>query len=181
MSQPYLGEIRMFGGNFAPRNNAQCNGQLLSIQQNTALFSLLGTFYGGNGVQTFALPDLRGRLPINQGNGPGLTPRTIGEQSGSETVTIDQTTTPTHTHEADATTDVGNLPGPSNKAMPASPSDGTTPGTLYVVPGGPAVVPVAMATQSLPIAGGSQSHENMMPSLAITFIIALNGIFPSRN
>ncbi|MEP7008180.1 MAG: tail fiber protein [Sphingomonas bacterium] len=181
MSQPYLGEIRMFGGNFAPRNNAQCNGQLLSIQQNTALFALLGTFYGGNGVQTFALPDLRGRLPINQGNGPGLTPRVIGEQSGSETVTIDQTTTPTHNHIANATTDAGNLPGPSNKAIPASPTDGTTPGSLYVVPTGPAVVPVPMAPQSLPLAGGSQPHQNMMPSLAITFIIALNGIFPSRN
>ncbi|MEO7691028.1 MAG: tail fiber protein [Sphingomonas sp.] len=181
MSQPYLGEIRMFAGNFAPRSNAQCNGQLLSIQQNTALFSLLGTFYGGNGVQTFALPDLRGRLPINQGNGPGLTPRVIGEQSGSENVTIDQTTTPTHNHFANATTDAGNLPGPSNKAIPASPTDGTNPGALYVVPTGPAVVPVAMAPQSLPLAGGSQPHQNMMPSLAITFIIALQGIFPSRN
>ena len=180
MSQPYLGEIRMFAGNFAPRNNAQCNGQLLSIQQNTALFSLLGTFYGGNGVQTFALPDLRGRLPINQGNGPGLTPRVIGETGGSENVTIDQTTTPTHNHLANATTDIGNLPGPSNKAIPASPSDGTNPGTLYVVPPG-TVTPVAMASQSLPLAGGSQPHQNMMPSLAITFIIALNGIFPSRN
>jgi len=180
MSQPYLGEIRMFAGNFAPRNNAQCNGQLLSIAQNTALFSLLGTFYGGNGVQTFALPDLRGRLPINQGNGPGLTPRVIGEVGGTENVTIDQTTTPTHNHLANATTDIGNLPGPSNKSIPASPSDGTNPGTLYVVPPG-TVTPVAMATQSLPFAGGSQPHQNMMPSLAITFIIALQGIFPSRN
>jgi len=181
MSQPYLGEIRMFGGNFAPRQNALCAGQLLSIQQNTALFSLLGTFYGGNGVQTFQLPDLRGRLPISMGNGPGLTPRVIGEQSGSENVTIDQNTTPTHTHFVNATTDAGNLPGPSNKAIPASPTDGTNPGTLYVVPGTPPVVPVAMAPQSLAVAGGTQPHQNMMPSLCITFIIALQGIFPSRN
>ena len=170
----------MFAGNFAPRNNAQCNGQLLSIAQNTALFSLLGTFYGGNGVQTFALPDLRGRLPINQGNGPGLTPRVIGEVGGSENVTIDQTTTPTHNHIVNATTDAGNLPGPSNKSIPASPTDGTNPGTLYVAPPN-TITPVAMAPQSLPFAGGSQPHQNMQPSLAITFIIALQGIFPSRN
>ncbi|GAA0328295.1 tail fiber protein [Sphingomonas oligophenolica] len=180
MSQPYLGEIRMFGGNFAPRSNALCAGQLMSIQQNAALFSLLGTFYGGNGVQTFALPDLRGRLPINQGNGPGLTPRVIGEQAGSETVTLLQTETPMHNHIVNATTDAGNLPGPSNKAIPASPTDGTNPGSLYVVPPG-TITPVAMAAQSLPVAGGSQPHQNMMPSLCITFIIALNGIFPSRN
>jgi len=180
MSQPYLGEIRMFGGNFAPRGNALCAGQLLSIAQNTALFSLLGTFYGGNGVQTFALPDLRGRLPINQGNGPGLTPRVIGEQSGSENVTLIQTEMPQHNHLVNATTDAGNLPGPGPKAIPASPTDGTNPGTLYVVPPG-TVTPVAMASQSLPVAGGSQPHQNMMPSLCITFIIALQGIFPSRN
>jgi len=180
MSQPYLGEIRMFAGNFAPRTNALCAGQLLSIAQNTALFSLLGTFYGGNGTTNFALPDLRGRLPISMGNGPGLTPRVIGEQAGSETVTIISTTTPQHNHLANATTDIGNLPGPGNKAIPASPSDGTNPGTLYVVPPN-TITPVAMATQSLPFAGGSQPHQNMQPSLCITFIIALQGIFPSRN
>ena len=181
MTTPYLGEIRMFGGNFAPRGNALCQGQIMSIQQNTALFSLLGTFYGGNGTQTFALPDLRGRLPINQGDGPGLTPRVIVEQSGSETVTLIQTEMPQHNHVVNATTDAGNLPGPSAKAIPASPTDGTKPGTLYVASTGPAVVPVAMASQSLPVAGGSQPHQNMMPSLCITFIIALQGIFPSRN
>lgn len=180
MSQPYLGEIRMFGGNFAPRNNAQCNGQLLAISQSTALFSLLGTSYGGNGVQTFALPDLRGRLPINQGNGPGLTPRVIGEQAGSETVTITQATTPTHNHVVNATTDIGNLTGPSDKAIPAEPTDGTTQGTLYVAPP-PATVLAAMNPLAVSLTGGSQPHQNMMPSLAITFIIALNGIFPSRN
>ena len=180
MTTPYLGEIRMFGGNFAPRGNAQCNGQVMSIQQNSALFSLLGTFYGGNGQTTFALPDLRGRLPINQGNGPGLTPRVIGEQSGTETVTLSQPQMPQHLHFLSATTDAGNLPGPGPKAMPASPTDGTNPGTLYVVPPG-TVTPVAMAAQSLPLAGANQPHQNMMPSLAITFIIALQGIFPSRN
>jgi microcystin-dependent protein len=180
MSTPYLGEIRMFAGNFAPRQNALCAGQLLSIAQNTALFSLLGTFYGGNGTTNFALPDLRGRLPISMGNGPGLTPRVIGEQSGTETVTILQTTMPQHNHLANATTDIGNLPGPSNKAIPASPSDGTTAGQLYVTPPN-TITPVLMAPQSLPVAGGSQPHQNMQPSLCITFIIALNGIFPSRN
>ena len=180
MSQPYLGEIRMFAGNFAPRNNAQCNGQLLSIAQNSALFSLLGTFYGGNGIQTFALPDLRGRLPINQGNGPGLTPRTIGEQGGSENVTITQTTMPQHNHVVNATTDIGNLTGPSDKAIPAEPTDGTNPGTLYVAPP-PATVLSPLNALAVSLTGGSQPHQNMMPSLAITFIIALNGIFPSRN
>jgi microcystin-dependent protein len=180
MTQPYLGEIRMFAGNFAPRSNAQCNGQLLAIAQNTALFSLLGTFYGGNGVQTFALPDLRGRLPINQGNGPGLTPRVIGELSGSENVTILQTTMPQHNHVVNATTDLGNLDGPSVKAIPAEPTDGTNQGTLYVAPPN-TITPVAMNPLAVSITGGSQSHQNMMPSLAITFIIALQGIFPSRN
>src|SRR3954468_23923346 len=139
MSQPYLGEIRMFGGNFAPRGNALCAGQIMPIQQNTALFSLLGTFYGGNGQTTFALPDLRGRLPINQGNGPGLTPRVIGELSGTENVTLLQTEMPQHNHFLSATTDAGNLPGPSAKSIPASPTDGTNPGTLYVTSTGPAV------------------------------------------
>jgi microcystin-dependent protein len=170
----------MFAGNFAPRNNAQCNGQLMAIQQNTALFSLLGTNYGGNGVQTFALPDLRGRLPINQGNGPGLTPRVIGETGGSENVTILQTTMPQHNHVVNATTDIGNLTGPSDKAIPAEPTDGTNPGTLYVAPP-PATVPSPLNVQAVSLTGGSQPHQNMMPSLAITFIIALNGIFPSRN
>lgn len=180
MSQPYLGEIRMFAGNFAPRTNAQCNGQLLSIQQNAALFSLLGTFYGGNGIQTFQLPDLRGRLPISQGNGPGLTPRVIGEVGGSENVTILQTTMPQHNHVVNATTDVGNLTGPSDKAIPAEPFNGTTPGTLYVAPP-PATVASPLNPLAVSLTGGSQPHQNMMPSLAITFIIALQGIFPSRN
>jgi microcystin-dependent protein len=180
MTQPYLGEIRMFGGNFAPRSNALCAGQLMSIAQNSALFSLLGTAYGGNGTQTFALPDLRGRVPINQGNGPGLTPRVIGEQAGSENVTILQTTTPAHNHVVNATTDIGNLTGPSEKAIPAEPTDGTNPGTLYVVPPN-TITPVAMAPQAVTLTGGSQPHTNMMPTLCITFIIALQGIFPSRN
>ncbi len=180
MSTPYLGEIRMFGGNFAPRNNAYCAGQLLSIAQNTALFSLLGTFYGGNGTTTFALPDLRGRVPISMGNGPGLTPRVIGEQGGSENVTLLSTTTPMHNHVVNATTDIGNLTGPSDKAIPAEPTDGTNPGTLYVVPPN-TITPVAMATQAVTFTGGSQPHQNMMPTLAISIIIALQGIFPSRN
>jgi len=180
MSNPYLGEIRMFAGNFAPRANALCNGQILSIAQNTALFALLGTFYGGNGQTTFALPDLRGRVPINQGQGPGLSNYTIGQQAGTETVTITAATTPQHNHVVNATTDVGNLPAPSEKAIPAEPTDGTTPGQLYVVPPG-TITPSAMAPQSVTLTGGSQPHQNMMPTLCITFIIALQGIFPSRN
>jgi len=180
MSNPYLGEIRLFAGNFAPRNNALCNGQLLSIQQNTALFSLLGTFYGGNGTTNFQLPDMRGRVPINQGQGPGLSLYDIGQSGGTESETITQTTMPTHNHVMNATTDVGNLPAPSDKAIPAEPTDGTTPGTLYVVPPG-TITPSALAPQAMTFTGGSQPHQNMMPTLCLTFIIALQGIFPSRN
>ena len=183
MTEPYLGEIKMFGGNFAPRGYAMCNGQIMSIAQNTALFSLLGTTYGGDGVQTFALPNMQGRLPMNQGNGPGLTPRVIGEMSGSESVTLLSTQMPIHNHILNATSDTGNLPGPSNKALPAAPVNPSPPppATFYVVPGTSTMNVVPMAATSVGLDGGSQPHENRMPFLCVTFIIAVEGIFPSRN
>ena len=183
MTTPYLGEIKMFGGNFAPRSYAMCNGQLMAIAQNTALFSLLGTTYGGNGVQTFALPNLQGRLPMNQGSGPGLTPRVIGEASGTESVTLLSTEMPTHNHVFNATSDTGNQPGPTIKSLPATPVNPSPPppATFYVVPGTSTMNVLPMAATSVGPDGGNLPHENRMPFLCVTFIIALEGIFPSRN
>ena len=167
MSEPFLGEIKMGGWNFAPRGWALCNGQLLSIAQNTALFSLLGTTYGGNGQTTFALPNLQGRVPMHWGNGPGLTPRVIGEVDGSETVTLMSTQIPAHNHALQGA-DEATTKSPAN-AVPAFAST-------------PTYNPAAnLAMTPTGIAGGSQPHENMQPSLAVTFVIALEGIFPSRN
>lgn len=179
MSEQFTGEIRMFGGNFAPRNWAFCNGQLISIAENNALYALIGTTYGGDGQTTFGLPNLQGRLPLNQGNGSGLTPRTLGEIAGTEDVTLLQTQLPNHNHAANATSADGNITGPANNAVPAKPA--SSGAFLYAVPGTAPVVPVAMPPQSIGPQGGSQPHANMMPSLAVSFIIALYGIFPSRN
>ncbi len=177
MTTPYLGEIRMFGGNFAPSQNALCQGQLMNITQNTALFALLGTYYGGNGVQTFGLPDFRGRLPINQGQGNGLSNYVIGQSGGSENVTLLTTQMPTHNHamtanSAGATinTTGGNVP-----ASMVSPFTG-----FWVAPANISGAPIGLNPAALTQSGGNQPHENRMPILAITFIIALNGIFPSR-
>ncbi len=176
MATPYLGEIRMFGGNFAPSQNALCQGQLMSIQQNTALFALLGTYYGGNGVQNFGLPDFRGRLPINQGQGNGLSNYTIGQIGGSENVTVLVTQMPTHNHAMLATSAGASQPSPKNN-IPASMVNPITGFWVSQTTGSPA----QMNPGSLGPAGGTQPHENRMPILAITFIIALNGIFPSRS
>lgn len=178
MSNPFLGEVRMFGGNFAPRGWALCNGAQLSIAQNSALFSLLGTTYGGDGQTTFALPDLRGRLPIHQGSGAGLTARTMGETGGTETVTLATSQLPQHSHPLNASTDPASLVGPDG-GVPATPSGGATP-FLYAVPGTSTLQPVTLAPTVQPD-GGGQPHSNMMPSLCVTFIIALEGVFPSRN
>lgn len=175
----------MAGFNFAPRGYAFCNGQLLSIAQNTALFSLLGTTYGGDGRVTFGLPDLRGRVPINQGTGPGLTPRSMGELSGEEIHTLISTEMPQHAHSVTGIT------------IPCSTEDGETGspnGTFPAVPGGAggavnAYATAATAGKSMApggtgtaqIAGGSQPHNNMQPYLVVNFAIALEGIFPSRN
>lgn len=176
MSQPFLGEIRMFGGNFAPKGWALCSGQVLSIAQNTALFSLLGVTYGGNGQTTFALPDLRGRFPMHAGNGPGLSPRTLGEIGGSETVTLLSTQMPTHNHAVNASSLAAGGPSPEG-GIPGYTTDSnqtdiyaysTTPNTT-------------MSPQMIGLAGGSQPHENEPPFQVVNFIIALQGIFPSRN
>jgi microcystin-dependent protein len=167
---PFIGFIGMFGFNFPPRGWALCNGQLLSIAQYTALFSLLGTNYGGNGQTTFALPNLQGRMPMHFGQGPGLSPRSIGEVSGQENVTLLSTEMPTHTHALGAATTPGTTDAPAG-AVPARPASS--------IPQYAAAADGVMApTQA---AGGNQPHNNMPPYLALNFSIALEGIYPSRN
>lgn len=175
MSNPFVAEIRMFAGNFAPKGWALCNGQLMPISQNTALFSLLGTFYGGDGKSTFALPNLEGSTPIFWGQGAGLSDRFIGESSGTPQVTVLTSEMPLHNHNMMAdTVDIGDTRTPSPNVSLVS----TSPGNLY----NPSVSGVAMMNpQALSVAGGSQPHNNMMPFLVVTFIIALQGVFPPRS
>jgi microcystin-dependent protein len=179
MSDYFLGEIRMFGGNFAIKNWASCNGQIMSIAQNSALFSLLGTTYGGNGMQTFALPDLRGRIPMGQGAGSGLTPRTMGEVGGNEQVTISLNQMPMHSHAFNVTADDATLANVASNALPAKPTLANA--FFYVVPGSAPVTQHTLAPTVVGLSGGNQPHDNIMPSLCLTFIIALQGIYPSRN
>jgi microcystin-dependent protein len=174
MSEPFLGEIKMFGGNFAPQGYATCDGQLMSISQNTALFSLLGTTYGGNGVQTFALPDLRGRVPMHAGNGPGLTPRILGESGGTENVTLTTAEMPIHSHGL-----LGHT-GPGDKNTIAGnclSDDGGNQSATYS-----SAQPVnPMNANSITASGGNLPHTNMQPYLCVNFIIALQGVYPARS
>jgi microcystin-dependent protein len=179
MAEPFLAQILMFGGNFAPKGFALCNGQTLSIQQNQALFSLLGTTYGGNGVQTFQLPNLQSSLPLSFGQGPGLSPYNLGQTGGVLTVTLTQSTIPRHSHTFNATTTNATSPTIGNALLPAKPT--VTNASAYAAGSSPALVIDAMASNACGVAGGSQPHNNMMPSLCITFAIALAGVFPSRN
>jgi microcystin-dependent protein len=167
VAEPFLGMIILFGGNFAPRGWAFCNGQLLAINQNTALFSLLGTTYGGNGTTTFALPDLRGRVPLHFGQGPGLSSYVEGQVGGVENVTLLANQMPAHTHSqpataGDETTNRPNAAVPARGGVYASSPDGSN----------------LAATTS---AGGGQPHTNLQPYLTLNYCIALEGIFPSRN
>ncbi len=172
MSEPFVGEIRMFAGNFAPRGWAYCDGQLLAISQNDALFSLLGTIYGGDGRTSFGLPDLRGRIPVHAGTGPGLSNRRLGAKSGVENVTLTTNQLPSHTHPIKGTNDAANSTEPANNL----PGQSNTV-DLYV-----STAPtVDFNSAAVPGVGGSGSHNNLMPYLCIHFIIALSGIYPSRN
>jgi len=170
MSEPFVAEIRIFAGNFAPRNWAFCNGQLLPISQNTALFSLIGTTYGGDGRTTTALPNLQGRAPMHPGRGPGLTDRRLGQRGGVETVTLSEAQMPNHTHTFQATEEEVDRSSPTNRFL----AEGEQ---VY----GPATNLVDMSSRALPSAGGSQTHNNMQPFLTINFIIALVGLYPSRS
>ena len=175
MTDPFLAEIRMFGGNFAPNGWALCNGQLMSISQNTALFALLGTTYGGDGRVTFGLPNLMGTAPMQQGQGPGLSTRWLGETGGEPNVTLLTSEMPTHTHAVNAVDAGGDVTTP-NGALWASAMIGRVGTNMYS--NGPANV--MMNPMTTTITGGSQPHNNMPPYLTITFIIALQGIFPQR-
>jgi microcystin-dependent protein len=167
MADPYIGEIRIMGCTFAPTGWAQCNGQILPIAQNTALFSLLGTFYGGNGTTSFGLPNLQGSAPMDQGIGPGLSPRTIGESGGEAAVTLLTSQLPAHTHPQGATTALGNSPNPDGAIFAESHTYqyAAKPNTTM------AQIPV----------GGSQPHNNLPPYLVLNFVIALEGVFPARS
>lgn len=182
MSEPFIGQIEMFAANFPPRGWAFCDGQLLAIQQNQAVFALLGTNYGGNGQTTFALPDLRSRLPVHQGTGPGLSPYPIGSASGSPTVTVDLNSMPTHTHTLNVTTADATQPSIDASVLPGTPT--ASGAYAYAVPltsPNPALAMQTMAAGTCGFNGGSQAHTNLMPSLCVSFIIALQGLFPSRN
>ncbi|HEV8189402.1 MAG TPA: tail fiber protein [Pyrinomonadaceae bacterium] len=168
MSEPFLSEIKIVSFNFAPKGWALCNGQSLPINQNQALFSLLGTTYGGNGQTTFNLPNLRGQVPIHMGNG-----HTLGEKAGTTSVTINIQQLPTHLHFLQGTTATANTNAPDNTTLLA----GSAPNDLYT---GPTTLSPLIASTVTSI-GGSQPHNNMMPYLVLNFIIALQGIFPSQN
>jgi microcystin-dependent protein len=172
MSEPFIGEIKMFAGNFAPRGYALCNGQLLPISQNAALFSLLGTTYGGNGQVTFGLPDLRGRTPVHQGQGPGLSSYAMGEATGEENHTLIAAEMALHNHTQMASTNT------ATAASGPSAAPGASATTMFYGNGAPQV---AMAASAVTAAGGNQPHDNMAPFQVLNFIIALQGIFPARN
>ena len=169
---PFIGEIRIFGGNYAPLGWAFCDGQLLPISQYDALFALLGTTYGGDGQETFALPDLRGRAPVHMGTGASGTPYDLGDQGGVETVTLTTDQIAGHSHAFDASTIDGSSANPGATVVVA---------TGNVSPYVQDVVSAQMAQASVTPVGGSQPHENSQPYLAIRFIIALEGIFPSQS
>jgi len=172
MSEPFVGEIRMFAGNFAPRGWAFCDGQLLAVSQNDALFSLLGTIYGGDGRTTFGLPDLRGRLPIHAGHGPGLSERRLGAKGGAEKVTLTVNQLPSHGHPLKGSSNLAGTPNPGTNVA----------GTSSTVDAYIAENPIQpMNSEAVTNVGGSRSHTNLMPFLCIHFIIALFGIYPSRH
>lgn len=173
MSEPFIAEIRIFAGNFAPRGWAFCDGQLLPISQNTALFSLIGTTYGGDGRSTTALPNLQGRAPMHPGRGPGLTSRRLGQSGGTEEISLTEAQISNHQHTLKATQQLGNSTNPSNRALARA-----SAGTAYQQNTANNLVDLNAA--SLPNTGGSQSHNNLQPFLTMNFIIALVGLYPSR-
>ncbi len=174
MSDPFIGQITMFAGNFAPRNWALCDGQLLAVSQNEALFSLLGTTYGGDGRTTFGLPELRGRIPVHSGagQGPGLSTRPLGQKGGVETVSLTAAQMPSHGHDMQVSTDAGTGNDPEGRFLATSPNV-----RVYR----PAAPNANLHASSVSNAGGGQAHTNLMPTQCINFIIALVGVFPPRS
>lgn len=173
MSEQFVGEIRMFAGNFAPRSFALCDGQLIAVSQNDALFSLLGTIYGGDGRTTFGLPDLRGRVPVHAGTGPGLAPVRLGAKGGAEKVTLTSQQLPSHTHTLQGTLDAADEVSPANHVF------GSTPTGVDLYGQDPVIT--NMNAGSITKVGGSLPHDNLMPTQCINYIIALYGIYPSRS
>lgn len=174
MTEPYIGQIIMFGGNFAIRGYATCDGQLMPIAQNAALFSILGITYGGNGQNTFALPDLRGRVPVHMGQGPGLSRYTLGQAAGNETVTLQNTQIPAHTHQLMVNSDTADSQSPVNHVLGSE-----AVGATFVYSSQP---PNSSAnSNAIAATGGSQPHTNLAPYLTLNFQIALEGIYPSRD
>ncbi len=172
MSEPFVGEIRMFAGNFAPRGWAFCDGQLLAVSQNDALFSLFGTIYGGDGRTTFGLPDMRGRIPIHAGSGPGLSARRLGAKGGAEQETLTVNQMPSHSHDLMADTNPATTAGPIAQVL--AQGQGVN---FYREDNQSQVLSGAMISNT----GGSRSHSNLMPTLCVNFIVALFGIYPSRH
>jgi microcystin-dependent protein len=175
MSDPFLSEIKMMSFNFPPKGWAMCNGQLLPINQNQALFSLLGTTYGGDGRTTFALPNLQGAAPMQWGQGPGLSNRDLGEVGGTGTVTLAESQIPSHTHQV-----MGGGPAETNDPGPNVILGTARGANIYAPPPGPPGL-VSMSPQALTSAGGSQPHNNMQPYLTLNFCIAMQGIYPPRS
>jgi len=175
MSQPYVGEIRMFAGSFAPNGWMTCDGQLLPISQYETLFNLIGTTYGGDGQNTFALPNLAARVPVHMGTGPDGSTFTIAQNSGTTDVTVTTNQLPSHGHQLNATSS-GQQQAPANTTMPAD----ATPANAEVY-GTPGSAPTQLAAGTIGISGGNQPHNNLQPYLAITFIISMFGIYPSQN
>jgi len=177
MSEPFIAEVRIFAGNFAPRGWAFCNGQLLPIAQNTALFSLIGTTYGGDGRTTTALPNLQGRAPMGSGRGPGLTARRIGQRTGVEMVTLTEAQMPNHPHTLRGY--AAPVPPPVGAPGATVTLARTRSGHAYQTSASTGLVP--LADQTLPNAGGSHAHNSLQPYLVLNFIIALQGLYPSRS
>jgi len=177
MAEPFVGEIRAFGFNFAPRGWAMCNGQILSIAQNTALFSLIGTFYGGNGTSNFALPNLEGQVAVHQGQGPGLSDYVLGEQGGVDSVTLFDSEIPSHSHNALAVAAKGTSAEPTDGFWAeAAAARGSVPSYSDQT-----ASPVSLNPSAIGTGGGSQPHENRPPLLVVNFCIALQGVYPARN
>lgn len=169
MSDPYVGEIRLFAGNFAPQGWAFCDGQTLAIAENDVLFNLIGTTYGGDGQETFQLPDLRGRVPVHQGSGPNGQNHVIGQRGGTETVTLSPQQLPLHNHALRASTVPATVASPGGALLAATSVNSYGPGPASA----------AMAASAIGVSGGGQPHSNMAPTITVSYIISLFGIYPS--
>lgn len=179
MAEPFIAEIRLFGFSFPPRGWSRCTGSLMAISQNTALFSLIGTQFGGNGQTTFGMPDLQGRGAIGAGNGPGLSSQIVGQKGGTPTVTLLSTEMPQHNHTLNA----GQLSAPNANQNVATPTSTarlgrSSPNNLYIAPVAPSA---QLISSSISTTSGNQPHENMQPYVAVNYCIAMQGVFPARN